>query len=695
MDGEYAAGNLFSMLGLQPAIGRLIDPRDVAAGAAPVAVVNWSYWKSRFNLNPAILGTQIKVNGVPAAIVGVTPRAFVGLQPGVVPAVWLPATRPPGFRMLARLKPGVSIEQAQAEMNVLYRVQARGTRAERRQSAVARIDDGGRVCRHRILALRDRFGAPLQVLLLVVGLLLLIACMNVASMLLARGAARRQEMAVRVSLGAGRLRLARQVLTESLLLSLAGTALGVGLAYFGADALLGLMYSGRLPPGWPQHLEIHVAPDLRVLLFTAGVAVLTGVLFGLAPAWSAFRSAPISVLREIGSAGVKKSRRRFGQGLVAAQVALSVVLLSAAGLCLAHLSNLRNVDTGFQRDSVLLVTLNAQGSGYNRTQLTVLYKDLLDRFDAIPGVRSATHCAVAPIDGGAASSFATVEGFQEKPEDRRRVHQNWVGPRYFETLRTPFVAGRDFQYADAGRPRVAIVNQAMARYYFGSASPLGRRLTLERDTVPYEIVGVVGDAKYETLQEAAPRTVYLNAFQDGRIQSQFALRTDVNPAAVAPQVRRAVEDVLKTVRIGKVRTLDDQIDASLVLERVMATLSGIFGALGAFLAAIGLYGLLAYTVTTRTNEIGVRMALGATTGDVTRMVLKGAFGLVCAGLVVGVPAAVAGQRFAASLVPGLAVESALPIGVAGLMMIAIALLAAYVPARRAARVQPVTALRHS
>jgi predicted permease len=695
VDGEYAAGNLFSMLGLQPAIGRLIEPRDVEAGAAPVAVVNWSYWKSRFNLNPAILGTEIRVNGVPAAIVGVTPRAFVGLQAGVVPAVWLPATRPPGFRMLARLKPGVSIEQAQAEMSVLYRSTLETV--ARKEGNLRWLESTMEVesATAGFSALRDRFGAPLQVLLLVVGMLLLIACMNVASMLLARGAARRQEMAVRVSLGAGRLRLARQVLTESLLLSLAGSALGVGLAYLGAEALLGLMYSGRLPPGWPPHIEIHVAPDLRVLLFTAGVAVLTGVLFGLAPAWSAFRSAPISVLREIGSAGAKTSRRRFGQGLVAAQVALSVVLLSAAGLCLAHLYNLRNVNTGFERDSVLLLTLSPQGSGYNRTQLTVLYKDLLDRFEAIPGVRSATHCGVAPIDGGAASSFATVEGFQEKPGDRRRVHQNWVGPRYFETLGTPFVAGRDFQYADADRPRVAIVNQAMARYYFGSASPLGRRLTFERDTVPYEIVGVVGDAKYENLQEAAPRTVYLNAFQEGRIQTRFALRTVVNPNSVAPQVRRVVEEVLKTMPIGKVTTLSDQVDASLVLERVMATLSGVFGALGACLAAIGLYGLLAYTVTTRTNEIGVRMALGATTDDIARMVLKGAFGLVCAGLVVGVPVAVASQRFAASLVPGLAVKLALPIGIASVLMIAVALLAAYLPARRAARVQPMEALRRS
>ena len=695
VDAEYVAGNLYSTLGLQPALGRLIGPDDTRAGSPRVAVVHWSYWKNRLNLDPSILGTQIQVNGQPATIVGVTPRAFVGLLPGVVPAVSLPVTRPIELGLLARLKPGVSIEQARAEMNVLHRWRLEGLAAKSRDPQWLKSTMDLEPAAAGLSILRDRLGSPLQVLLLVVSVLLIIACMNVASMLLARGAARRQEMAVRVSLGASRIRLIRHVLTESILLSTAGGLLGIGLASFGAEALLRLM-SGRLSPDWPPlQLDLQVTPDARVLLFTTGVALLTGVLFGLAPAWKAITVAPIAALREIGSVGARKSRRRFGQGLVVAQVALSVVLLSAAGLSLAHLSNLRNVDTGFRRDSVLLVTLNPEGSGYNRTQLTGLYKVLLDRLHAIPGVRSATLSAVTPIEGGAASSFATVEGFDEKPETRRRLWQNWVAPRYFETLGTPLVAGRDFQFADAGGPRVAIVNQAMARFYFGAGSPLGRHLTFERDTVPYEIVGVVGDAKYEDLHEAPPRTVYLNAFQGGRIQSHFALRTDVRPAAVAPQVRRAVEEVLKTVAIGKVTTLTDQVDSSLVIERVVALLSGLFGALGACLAAIGLYGLLAYTVTTRTNEIGVRMALGATTGDVTRMVLKGAFGLVCAGLVVGVPVAVVSQRFAASLVQGLAVKSALPIAIAGVIMIAIALLAAYLPARRAARVQPVDALRHS
>jgi putative ABC transport system permease protein len=696
VDGEYVEGTLFSLLGLQPAMGRLIDPQDARPGAAPVAVVSWAYWKNRFNLNPAILGAHIKVNGVATPIVGVTPRAYVGLIPGIMPTVWLPVTRPMGLALIARLKPGIPNEQARAEMNVLHRWRleqiAERSHDPRWLRSTMDLEPAG----SGLSWLRDRFGTPLQALMVIVALLLLIACTNVATMLLARGAARRQEMAVRVSLGAGRLRLMRQVLTESLLLSVTGSVLGVGLAYFGANAIWRAITFGRRPPGWAHQLTLQFGPDIRVLMFTTGIALATGVLFGLPAAWSAFRSAPISSLREIGSTGPRKSRQRFGHGLVVAQVALSVVLLSAAGLCLAHVSNLRNRDVGFRRDSVLLVTLDPQGSGYNRVQLSSLYKDLLARFEAIPGVRSAALNAVTPIDGGAASSFATVEGFQEKPEDRRRLWQNWVGPRYFETLGTPVVAGRDFEFADAGRPRVAIVNQAMARYYFGDGSPLGRHLTFERDTVPYEIVGLVGDAKYADLHEAPPRTVYLNAFQDGRIQSRFAIRTDVTPTAVAPQVRRAVEEVLKTVRIAKVTTLADQVDSSIVLERLMAMLSGLVGVLGALLTAIGLYGLLAYTVTRRTNEIGVRMALGATQRDVTKLVVKAAMGLVVVGLLAGVLAAFWSTRVAYSIVPDLATAAGpLPVVAAVVAMIAAALLAAYLPARRAARINPTEALRHS
>jgi putative ABC transport system permease protein len=696
LDGEYVVGSLFPALGLQPAIGRLLGPDDAHAGAAPVAVVSWAYWKRRFNLDPAILGATVRIAGAPVTIVGVAPRAFIGLRPGVMPQVWLPVTRPMGLGLLARLKPGVSREQARAELRVLQ---------QPRLEELAKKSGDPQWLQSKMFVepaavgfagLRDALSTQLQVLMAVVGLILLIACTNIASMVLARGAARRQEMAVRVSLGGGRLRLARQVLTESLLLSGTGGLLGLVLGYFGADALFRIMTSGRVPRGgFPAHLELQLAPDLRVLLFIAGIALVTGILVGLAPAWSAFTAAPISVLRETGVAGERQSRRLFGQGLVAAQVALSVVLLSAAGLLVGHLSNLRNLNLGFQRESVLIVSLNPRGSGHDRMQLTRLYRDALDRLHAIPGVRSAALAAVTPIEGGAASRFATVEGYQERPEDRRRLWQNWVGPKYFETLGTPLVAGREFQFDDAGHPRVAIVNQTMARRYFGGASPLGKHLTFENDTVPFEIVGVAGDAKYADLHEPAPPTVYLNAFQEQGVASTFALRTSVPPTSVAAEVRRIVAEVLPAVRVAKVTTLSDQVDASLTQERLLAMLSGLFGALGASLAAMGLYGLLAYTVARRTSEIGVRMALGATQGDVIRMILKNALGLVVVGLLAGAPVAVWSGHIAAGLIENLPPGRALPVALAALAMIGLALLAAYLPARRAARVNPVDALRHA
>ena len=694
LDGAYAVGTLFPALGLQPAIGRLIEPQDTAAGAAPVAVVSWSYWKRRFNLDPKVIGVTIKVGGAAATIVGVTPRAFTGLQAGVMAEIWMPVTRPMGLGLLARLKPGVTIEQARAEMSGTAPAAGRRPGETDRRSAVAAIEDvpGARGRRLRGVARRG-LDAP-------------------------SGAdgRRRTDPADRVhqyrESGAGprrgatarngRARIARRRSAAS------GAAGAYRIApafrgrqsfrcragYFGAGALMRILTARRPPSGWPQHLELQLAPDLRVLLFIAGVALVTGVLIGLAPAWSAFASAPISALRATGAAGERKSRRMFGQGLVVSQVALSLVLLSAAGLLVAHLTNLRSLNLGFRRDSVLIVSLNPRGSGLDRTQLTRFYRDLLDRLNAMPGVRSAALAAVTPIEGAAASRFASVEGYQERPEDRRRLWQNWVGPKYFETLGTPLVAGREFQFEDAGHPRVAIVNQTMARHYFGDTSPLGKHFTFEHDTVPFEIVGVAGDAKYANLHEAAPPTVYLHAFQERGVASTFALRTSVAPTAVAADVRRAVTEVLPTVNITKVTTLADQMDASLLQERVLATLSTLFGVLGASLAAMGLYGLLAYTVARRTSEIGVRMALGATQGDVTRMILKNALALVAVGLLAGAPVAAWSGRIAAGLIENLPAGRAVPVAVAALAMIGLALVAAYLPARRAARVNPVDALRH-
>ena len=696
--GGYVTPNYFSVLGVNPALGRLIGPEDGSSESpANVAVVSWSYWKSRFNSDRAIVGRRIMSGDVPVTIVGVAPREFVGLEPAARQDIWLPLTpHHPSYattarywlKLAARLKPGVSIEQARAEMSVLWQwtiedeFKTNDDRSVRDWKMEVQPAGAG------LSRLRDQYEKPALLLMAVVSLLLLIACTNVASLLLTRGAARQREMALRVSLGASRFRLLRQGLTESLLLAAAGGLLGILLAYLGAGALVRIIASGR------ERIELQARPDLVVLLFTAGVALLTGVLFGLAPAWRASGSAPASSLRDAGRTGETRLRRLFGKSLVVTQVAFSVALLSAASLFVRHLSNLERLDLGFHRDHILLVDLNPASSGYDPERLSRAYQELLGRLEAIPGVRSATICAILPASGVGAMRTATVEGYQAKPGERRFLSENWVAPKYFETLGIPLLMGRDFSFQDQGRPRGVIVNRTLVRYFFGNGNPIGRHIAFDGDSQPFEIVGVVGDMKSTDRREPALRFVYFNMFQSGRSFSQFALRTSVDPAAVAGEVRRVVRESLKTVPVTKIVTMAEQVDASIVPERLMAMLSGLFGGLGALLAAIGLYGLLAYTVARRTNEIGIRMALGATESAMSRMVLADALGMVSAGLAIGTPMALWGKSFAASLIPDLPVKSGVPVIFGVVAMIAVALAAAYVPARRAARVEPMEALRY-
>jgi predicted permease len=698
--GGRVAGNFFQMLGVKPAIGRLIGPGDAATSA--VAVVSWSYWKNKFNLDPAIVGKRIVVEDVPMTVVGVTPPEFFGLQVGVRSDVWMPMAVDSGpLQLIARLRPGISIEQARAEMAVLFRFtldeRTRNSKDPSQQRLKFTVERAGAGVS---TGLRDKFARPLVALMAVVGLLLLIACTNLANMLLARGAARRHEMAVRVALGAGRFRLVRQVLTESLLLSAVGGLFGIILAYFGADALVRIMTSGRPIIGMPPNIEIGVHPDVRVLLFTGAVALLTGVLFGLAPAWNAFASVPAPSLRDSGGLGATRFHRLFGKSLVVAQVALTAVLLSAAGLFIANLSNLDHTDLGFRRDHVLLVTLDPSRSGYSGEQLSRAYQEMLGRLTTIPGVRSASASAPTPLQGAGASGFATVEGYQERPEDRRWISIAYVAPRYFETLGTPLLAGRGFSFEDQARSRVAIISQTLAGYYFAGRDPIGRHVTLDtvtgvREPRTYEIVGVVPDANYSEMREVARRTIYLPAFHDGLIDAQtFLIRTAIDPEGLAGDVRRVVRGVTQTIAVARITTLNDQIQASIVPERLIAMLSGFFGALGSLLVAIGIYGLLAYTVTRRINEIGIRMALGATQSAVARMVLGEALGMTGAGLIIGVPVACWAQRLAASLIGNLPAMGAFPTVFGAGTMIAITLVAAYVPARRAAHVDPIEALRH-
>ena len=695
--GGYVSDNYFSELGVRAAVGRLTGVEDSAPGSpGDVAVVSWRYWRSRLHADPAVAGRRISDGAKPLTIIGVAAPGFEGLEPANRQDIWLPlsaehprsaATDGYWLKLAARLKPGVTLQQARAEMAVLYRWTVEKEFEAHNDATVLNwkmeVQPAGAGLSH----LRDQFGKPALVLMAVVALLLLIACANVASLLMARGTGRQREMAVRVSLGAGRMRLLRQGLTESVLLAAAGGALGVALAYWGTSALVRIMGSGRL------RIELNASPDLAVLLFTAGVALLTGILFGLAPAWQALRTAPVSFLRDSGRAGETRARRLFGKGLVAAQVAFSVALLTAAGLFLRQLTNLEHLDLGFERDHVLLVTLNTAGSGYSREQISRVNQELLGRLETIPGVRSATLCLFFPMAGVGGMRPANVEGYQAKPGERRFLSFSHVAPKYFVTFGIPLVMGRDFTLEDEGRPRVAIVNQTLARYFFGDGDPIGRHITFDGDKQPFEIVGVARDAKSADMRDPALRFVYMNSFQMGDAATQFALRTAMDPEAAAGDVRRVVRGLLKTASI-EFKTLDEQVDGALVPERLTAMLSGLFGGLGAALAALGLYGLLAYMVARRVNEIGIRVALGAGRGDITRMVLREAAGMSAAGLAAGVPLAYWGKRVVASVIPGLPAESVLPVALGAAVMVGLALAAAYVPARRATRVDPMEALRY-
>lgn len=541
--------------------------------------------------------------------------------------------------------------------------------------------------------LRERFGKPLLALMALAALLLLLMCVNVSSLLLAKAVAREREMAVRVTLGAGRLRLLRQVLTESLALSSLAAAGGLTTAYAGAALLVRIVASGRRPPGVPP-VEIDVQPDAHVLAFSLAAALTTGLFFGLIPALRALRTAPMTSLRAGRSTTETALTRTFGRGLVATQVALSVVLLSAAGLFTARLAQLRNFGIGFQHDSLLLVTLDPSNSA-PAAQSPPRFRELLAKLEAIPGVRSATLVGATPISGAAASDFITAEGFEESSQDRRRAMINGAGPRYFETLGTPLIAGREFRFEDAQGENVAIVNQSMAAHYFAGSDPLGKRLTVDRNGQTYEIVGVVGDAKYYELRDPPPRTIYLPAIRDGRVLGRnLVLSTTVPPASLETPVRRAVGDILNDVPVSKVTTMAAQMDESIVPERLIALLSGLFGALGALLAAIGLYGLLAYNVARRVNEIGIRLALGATPRTMAGMVFRDALATVSVGLALGTAAALGAKRLAAAVFSDLPIDQAMPFALGAAAMMIVGLLASYIPSRRAARTNPVIALRH-
>jgi predicted permease len=710
-DGQAVSGNYFSALALVPASGRLISDSDDRPGATPVAVIGYDYWQRRFG-GADVAGRPLVLNGFPVTIVGVAPRGFHGtLQVAeghdvIVPlSVYASVTRwgdteNPNYwwlLMMGRLKPGVRPEHVQADADVIFKQTVAAARPQQTAKDLPRlaVEPGARGQTED----RDRMREPLTTMAFVVGIVLLVACANVANLLLARGRARVRELAVRAAIGASRSRVIRQLLTEGFLLSAIGSALGLLFATSVAASLLpavGLTASSYAAGG---------GLDARVVAFTLLLGSACSLLFGLAPALRATDVRLAASLQESSrSASGPRLRGRLAGGLVIVQVALSMLLVTAATLLVYSVRNLTRVDPGFQPEGILLFRVDPKQNGYNDQRARNLYSVALDRLAALPGVRSASLMSHMLISGassfGVARRAGTPAPNRDSPDARKFIEQNRayrlvVDDGFFSTFRIPMMAGRTFGSGDTdkGQP-VAVVNASMARQLFGTTDALGRRLVLGLgDREPeIEVVGICADAKYTSVRRQAPPTVYLSYRQRPLESATFAVRAD-DPAGIVEPVREAMRQVDAALPLYEVVTQSQQIVNSLRRERFFARLATLLGSVTLLLATIGLYGLLAYSVTRRTPEIGVRMALGAGRGTVRWMVLRQSLALVVVGLALGVPGAIAGSRVVESMLFGLSpTNPAALAGAAGLMLV-ISLAASFVPAQRAARVDPIVALR--
>ncbi|HEY2169480.1 MAG TPA: ABC transporter permease [Candidatus Angelobacter sp.] len=703
---ELVSGGYFQVLGVNAVVGRTLTPGDDKIGAPnAVAVVSHGYWKRRMGLDPAVLGKTFVIRDMVFTIVGVAPPGFFGETVGQTPDMWVPLTLEDRLfdeallasastswvNVLGRLKPGVGRQQAEASLGLL--VQQANADLLGPKAGKARVRMEIAPASKGLDVLRQQFARPLQVLMAVVGLVLLIACVSVASLLTARATARQKEIAVRATLGAGSGRLMQQMLTESILLALIGGTLGLFLAWSADRVLPVLLFHSSLS------LELEI--NTQVLGFTLLVSVVTGIIFGFAPMLRVLRPDLSCSLKE--HAGIRDHRHRLGARkiFIVAQVALSLLLLVTAGLFVRSLRKIYDLDVGFNKENLLLVTLqpSAELSG---ARLKIVYQDLLDKVNALPGVKSSSLSMSSFADGNINLGPFVVEGYTPKPGEDRSLQGDIVSPGFFNTMGIPLRLGRDFrQQDDANATRVVIVNETFARYFFGAASPLGKHFAWSRlDRQPMEIIGVVKDAKYSNLKERTPPyyyTAFLQQDQMASIVRLLEVRTAANPATVSAAVSSAV-DSINGVRADTISTMTVQVEESLQQEKMLAQVSSSFGVFALLLACIGIYGVMAHSVTSRTNEIGIRMALGAEPFDVLWMVLREALFLVGLGIAVGIPAALAGTRLASSLVSGLlfGMKASDPVtmALAALMMAVVALLAGYLPARRATKVDPLVALRY-
>jgi predicted permease len=715
-DGVMVTGDYFTGLGVVPIVGRVITDADVKESAPRVAVISYGYWTRRFGRAPSAAGTAIFLNGLPFTIVGVAPPEFFGVQPGQAPDIWIPLlrnarlvpwgassqqggdmwTRPDWWwvMIMARLKPGVSEQAAlaAAQRPFLESAMAAAKKAlkpgEAPQLVLVPASRG-------LDTISWQFSEPLRVLSVVVALVLLIACANIATLLLARATARQREIGVRLTLGASRWRLIRQLLTESVMLSALGGLLGLLLAQWGSRALLLLMSREGLT------LDLGQRPDLTILGFCAGVSVLTGILFGLVPAIRAARVEVAPTLKESGSGfTMLGSRLRLGKALVIVQVGLSLVLLVGAGLFVRTLLNVERQNLGFNRHNLLLFAIDPAKSGYQAQRILPLCENVRERLEAVPGVRAVTFSQQALLTGWESDGAIAIEGYQAKPGQGMHVYWDRVGPGFFETMGIRTLLGRTIDRRDTSTsPKVAVVNEAMARYFFGESNPIGRRFSLDEKLDPakeFEIVGVVENAKYADLR-TDPRMLYIPIAQEesgGLGRTFFEVRTAADPTAFIGAIRSAIREIDASLALESVKTQTQQMDEAATEERMFAELCSFFSLLALGLAAIGLYGLMAFSVGRRTNEIGIRMALGAQRRQVFLMVLRQSIALVALGVVAGLLAAMVTTRLIASELFGLKPTDPLTLGFATFFMLAVAALAAYLPARRATKVDPMVALRY-
>ena len=722
---SLVTGNYFSVLGVNAVAGRTFTADDDrVSGGHPVMVISDGYWERKFMRAPDIVGRTLTLNDTTYTVIGVTPRNFTGEWVGRPTDFWIPLAMlyqvmpelPPGkrgggdglrtgmnFRIIARLKPGVTMNQAQATGQVVFQqlmTEAAGPNLspqQQQQIASLRLEVEPAATGYSLQ--RESFAQPLAILMIMVGLVLLIACANVANLLMARAASRRREMAVRLALGAGRMRIVRQLFAESMLLATMGGLLSLLFAVWGADVLTRLVPSSSVV-NTSLSVDLSLRPDGRTLAFTTALCLLTGIIIGFVPSLRSAKVSLVSALAERG-ADANSSRSRFGIGklLVIVQVALSLMLLIGAGLFVRTLRNLKAADVGFDREHVLLVWTNPGQTGRQTPEIASLWESVEEHISAMPGVLSASPSVNGLLTGRTGSGPPVkVEGYIPKPNEDLSAQREIVGPGFFGSVGQRLLFGRDFTARDSQKaPPVVVVNQSLSQHFYGNESPLGKHLT-DHEGRTSEIVGVVTDAKYNSPRDQEQMMMYYYPYRQQVILHRLirmclAVRAAGHPTSIAASLRQELRHIDPNLPILRIDTVEEQLNDLLVQERLIATLAGFFGLLAVLLACLGLYGVISYSVTRRTNEIGIRLALGATPGDVLRLVLTESLTLVLAGVAIGIPLTLAATTLISSRLFGISAADPITIAVATLLMISVAAIAAALPARRASQVHPMVALR--